>query len=124
MGKLLEGLSIFVICLLLASVLLAGIYYFSSWLPSVGALIFALSIVIILSAFHLDTSGSDPAGAGMAAGFKTLIDIVISIIVTIVYYILLKNGDRETVLNYCTILTAVGFLIASIFVSYDIVKNG
>ncbi|MEE1064164.1 MAG: hypothetical protein UH071_10910, partial [Paludibacteraceae bacterium] len=62
----------------MASVLLAGIYYFSSWLPSVGALIFALSLVIILSTFHLDTSGSDPAGAGMAAGFKTLIDIVIS----------------------------------------------
>lgn len=123
MGKLLEGLSVFVICLLLAAVLIVGIYYFSSWLPSVGALIFGLSLVIILSAFHLDTSGSDPAGAGMEAGFKALIDIVISIIVTIVYYILLKNGDRETVLNYCTILTSIGFLIASFLVAYDVVKN-
>ena len=123
MEKLSVGLSVFFICLLIAAVLLVGIYYFSSWLPSVGSLIFGLSLVIMLAAFHLDDSESDPAGAGMADGFKTMYDILISIVLTIVYYILLKNGDRDTVLNYCMILTSVGFLIAILRIVYYFVKE-
>lgn len=110
--------------LIFAAILQLGTIFYTSWIGYriLGAVTWGVSLCEWLEAFVAFTvpdsrSGSDPAGAGMGAGFRKLFHIFMSGVIAILFFLLVKYFPSTTTIWVLTGLIAV-YLFSSIIIGY------
>ena len=103
-----ENIIVYLILIVIGLLLLTAVYFASRWSPLAGALVLGVSVFVWLTITPRDFN-SDPAGDGMAAGFDAIFSIVKAIVLTIVFYICMKNNESDAVLRVTMILLLLYF---------------
>ncbi len=103
-----EKVIVYLILIVIGFILLAAVYFASRWSPLAGALVLGVSVYIWLSiaprSYH-----SDPAGDGMSAGFEAIFSLAKAIVLTIVFYLFMRNNEPDTVLRVTMFLLFLYF---------------
>lgn len=86
---------------------LVAIYWVSRNYPLLGALVLGLSLCGWMNVAPFEHVDSDPAGAGMASGFRVIVHIILSTIFSVVFLLLLKFIKSNVVLPICMALFAI-----------------
>lgn len=108
---LLKKRIIVILCLIPVAILLLWVIYHVSENHHVwGSLLFVINVYIWLRITPLRIHHGDPAGIGMADGFEALINMVKSVVLGIIFYLLLTFVESDRVLPICMGLLSLYFL--------------
>lgn len=89
---------------------MVGVHYLSGFSPLLGALLLGVSVFVWGVITPINTSGSDPAGAGMTRGFVMIFNIIGTSLMTIIFYIFMKFCNPESVLKIFITLASIYIL--------------
>ena len=105
-----------IICKLILSVIvqLVALYWVSRNYPLLGALIFCLSLFGWRQVAPFEHVDSDPAGGGMAAGFRMMMNFFLSFLFSVIFLLLIKYVKSNAVLPICMVLFVCYVLFAAI----------
>lgn len=97
------------LCKLIFSIIvqLVAVYWVSRNYPLLGAFVFGLSLCGWMNVAPVEHVDSDPAGAGMASGFRIIVHIILSSLFSVVYLLLLKYVKSNVVPLICTALLGI-----------------
>ncbi|MCR5453940.1 MAG: hypothetical protein K6F33_03020 [Bacteroidales bacterium] len=91
-------------------IILTVIYFASLWNTIVGTIVLGLGVWFWLTLTPAHSNDSDPAGNAMAAGFAGLLDIAISIVLAVTFYLFITYSNPNNVLNVSMIILFLYFV--------------
>ena len=97
--------------LVIGVIIMAAIYFSARWNVLLGAFVFCVGVCVFQSLTQVGFHDSDPAGNAMSAGFATLFDWALAIVMAIVFYLFMKfNSNPDKVLNVSMVLLGIYFV--------------
>lgn len=107
----LKYIFLFMLYVAIAAAEVYAIHYLLSFSPLLSALLSGLCLYIWLALKSIDTSGCDPAGAGMAQGLTFIFNVIGAVLASGLIYLWFKFVENETLIHMLLFIISIVYLV-------------